>query len=283
VSVSAALSWDHGGSVLCGSLLARADDMPQIRIFPHAMSAFTRVQRTDPGPYAAGVHGYPRLVASPSSTPTRMNAEMPIRVVLADDQALMRRSLRLLLERVGNIEVIAEAGDLSSVEHHVHGHEPHVLVLDLSMPGGSSVEMIGRLRNRVPETQIVVLTRDESPVFAQQALAAGVLGYVLKALADAELPAAVRAAARGEQYISPSVSAGLDALQRSLTEERLTAREVEVLRLIALGHTSAEIAHKLQLSSRTVETHRRRIHNKLGLRTRADLVRYALASGLLRT
>jgi two-component system response regulator NreC len=101
-------------------------------------------------------------------------------------------------------------------------------------------------------------------------------------LADNELPAAVRAAARGEQFISPPVGIRLDALHRSLTDDLLTAREVEVLRLIALGHTSVEIAHKLQLSARSVETHRVRIHNKLGLRTRADLVRYALGRGLLR-
>jgi two-component system response regulator NreC len=151
------------------------------------------------------------------------------------------------------------------------------------MPDGSSIETIGKLRERVPDTQIVVLTMDDSPVFAQRAIAAGALGFVLKDLADGDLPQAVRAAARDEEYVSPRVAARLDALQRSLTEDRLTAREVEVLRLIALGHTSVEIARKLHLSPRTVETHRARIHGKLGLATRAELVRYALGRGLLRT
>jgi two-component system, NarL family, response regulator NreC len=210
------------------------------------------------------------------------SAPSPIRVVLADDHALMRHTLRLLLDGEEGVDVIAEAGDLASAVRHVHGHQPHVLVLDLSMPGGSSIETIGKLRERAPDTQVVVVTMDDSPVFAQHALATGALGFVLKELADSELPQAVRAAARGEEYISPRVAAGLDALQRSLTDDELTPREVEVLRLIALGHTSVEIAGKLHISPRTVETHRARIHRKLGLATRAELVRYALGRGLLR-
>src|SRR5271167_1681295 len=122
----------------------------------------------------------------------------------------------------------------------------------------------------------------DNPVFAQHALASGALGFVLKELADSELAQAVRAAARGEEYVSPRVAARLDALRRSLTDDQLTLREVEVLRLIALGHTSVEIARKLYISPRTVESHRARIHNKLGLGTRAELVRYALGRGLLR-
>jgi two-component system, NarL family, response regulator NreC len=156
-------------------------------------------------------------------------------------------------------------------------------VLDLSMPGGSSLETIGKLRERVPDTQVVVPTMDDSPVFAQRALATGALGFVLKELADTDLPEAIRAAARGEEYVSPRVAARLDALLRALTEDELTSREVNVLRLISLGHTSVEIARKLHLSPRTVETHRARIHRKLGLATRAELVRYALGRGLLRT
>ncbi len=207
----------------------------------------------------------------------------PIRVVLADDHALMRRSLRLLLESEEDIEVIAEACDLASVSGHVHGQQPHVLVLDLGMPGGSSIEAIGQLRERVPDTQIVVMAMEEDPVFAQRALTAGATGYVTKELADSELPQAIRAAVRGEQYVSPPAAARLEALHRSLTENALTPREVEVLRLIALGHTSVEIARKLHLSPRTVETHRAHIHKKLGLATRAQLVRYALRRGLLGT
>ncbi|HXR28480.1 MAG TPA: response regulator transcription factor [Solirubrobacteraceae bacterium] len=205
----------------------------------------------------------------------------PIRVVVADDHSLIRRSVRLLLEGEQDVELIAEADDVASAAHQVQGTHPNVLVLDLSMPGGSSIEAIGQLRERAPATQIVVMTMEESPVFAQRALAAGALGYVSKELADKELADAVRAAAHGEEFVSPSIGVRLDALNRSLTEHKLTPREVEVLRLIALGHTSVEIARKLSLSPRTVETHRAHIHRKLGLATRAELVRYALRRGLL--
>lgn len=223
------------------------------------------------------------LASSPPGAGPVLYTASPIRVVLADDHSLMRRGLRLLLDGEDGVEVIAEAADLASVVRLVHSRQPHVLVLDLSMPDGSSIETIGKLRERVPDTQIVVLTMDDSPVFAQRSLAAGALGFVLKDLADSDLPQAVRAVAQGEEYVSPRVGARLDALQRSLTEDKLTAREVEVLRLIALGHTSVVIARKLHLSPRTVETHRARIHGKLGLATRAELVRYALGRGLLRT
>jgi two-component system response regulator NreC len=189
--------------------------------------------------------------------------------------------LRLLLDGEDDLDVIAEADDISLVVPHVTGHKPHVLVLDLSMPGGSSLEAIGRLREGTPETRIVVLTMDENPLFAQQALSAGALGFVLKDNADEELPCAVRAAARGEEFVSPRAKARLEKLRASLDEDRLTPRETEVLRLIALGHTSVEIARKLHLSPRTIETHRTRIHRKLGLATRAELVHYALGRGLI--
>jgi two-component system, NarL family, response regulator NreC len=205
----------------------------------------------------------------------------PIRVVLADDHALVRRSLRMLLDGEDGVEVIAEAADIAGVTRDVLRRQPHVLVLDLNMPGGSSIEAISRLRERAPDTKIVVMTMEENPVFAQRAFAAGALGFVAKDLADGELAQAVRAAARGEEFSSPRIATRLDALHRSLTDDALSAREVEVLRLIALGHTSVEIARKLHLSPRTVETHRANIHRKLGLATRAELVRYALRRGLL--
>jgi len=202
-------------------------------------------------------------------------------VVLADDHAMMRRSLRLLLDDEPDVEVVAEASDLASVARHVHGHQPNVLVLDLGIRGGSSIEGIRALSERAPQTGIVVLTMEDSPVFAQRALTAGAVGFVAKDLADSELPQAVRAAACGEEYVSPRVAARLDAMHRALTDNKLTQREVEVLRLIAFGHTSVEIAHKLHLSPRTIETHRAHIHKKLGLSTRAELVRYALRRGLI--
>jgi two-component system, NarL family, response regulator NreC len=217
----------------------------------------------------------------PAARPVLREVEPPIRVVLADDHALMRRSLRLLLENERDLEVIAEAGDLQTVTRHVREHRPHVLVLDLGLPNGSSIQEIGRLRTEAPGTEIVVLTMEESPVFAQQALDAGAIGFVLKEMADEDLPAAVRRAARGLHYVSPRVAATLSALRRSITESRLSGRETEVVRLIALGYTSAEIGDELHLSPRTVETHRERINRKLGLRTRREVVRYALQHGLL--
>lgn len=195
----------------------------------------------------------------------------------------MLRGLRQLLDGEPDVDVVGEACDLVSVTGHVQGQRPHVLVLDLSLPGGSSMEAIGQLRELVPETEIVVLTMEMNPVVAQRALTAGACGYVTKDLADSELPEAIRAAVRGEQYVSPQVAARLEELHRALTGNALTPREVEVLRLIALGHTSVEIARKLHLSPRTVETHRAHIHKKLGLATRAQLVGYALRRGLLGT
>ena len=151
----------------------------------------------------------------------------PIRLVLADDHAMMRRSLRLLLESEDDLKVIAEATELETVIRHVREHRPHVLALDLGMPPGSSIEAMRRLREEVPGTEIVALTMEESPVFAQQALDAGAVGFVLKEMADEDLPDAVRRAARGLHYVSPRVAASLRALLRSRTDDRLGARETD--------------------------------------------------------
>jgi two-component system response regulator NreC len=204
-----------------------------------------------------------------------------IRVVLADDHAIVRRNLRLLLDDEDDVAVVSEAETIGSVVRNVHGHAPHVLVLDLQMPGGSSVEAIRRLREQVPATEIVVLTMERSPAFAQRAIDAGAIGFVLKDRADIELPEAVRRAARGDEFVSPHVAAGLDALRRAVTGDGLSRRETEVLRAIALGYTSAEIAAKMHLSRRTIETHRANIHRKLGLATRAELVHFALRRNLI--
>jgi two-component system response regulator NreC len=220
-------------------------------------------------------------VASPPGAGGRAPGHAPIRVVLADDHARVRRSLRLLLDDEGDVEVVAEAADLSMVDRQVHGHAPRVLVLDLQLPNGSSLELIRRLREQVPGTEIVVLTMERNPVFAQRALDAGAVGFVLKHRSDTELPEAVRLAARGEQYVSPYVGNGLEGLRRSVAGDGLSPRETEVLRLIALGHTNAEIARRLRLSRRTIETHRANIHRKLGLTTRAGLVQLALRRHLI--
>jgi two-component system, NarL family, response regulator NreC len=202
--------------------------------------------------------------------------------VVADDHELMRRSLRSVLGGEEDVEVIAEAGDLLTAVREVNGHLPHVLVLDLQMPDGSSIELIRQLRLRVPETEVVVVTMEDGPAYARAAIDAGAMGFVLKQYAAHDLPVAVRCAARGEQYVSARVGARLDALQRSVDDDGLSPREVDVLRFIALGLTSAEISDKLYLSRRTVESHRRRIHRKLGMVRRAELVEYALGRGLIR-
>jgi two-component system, NarL family, response regulator NreC len=132
-----------------------------------------------------------------------------IRVVLADDHAHMRRSLRLVLDAEDDLEVVAEANDLASVVRHVDDQRPRVLVLDLGMVGESGMEAVRRLRERAPETQIVVVTMEENPRFAQRALADGAVGFVVKELADEQLPDAIRLAAHGERYVSPRVAARL--------------------------------------------------------------------------
>lgn len=194
---------------------------------------------------------------------------------------MVRRTMRDLLDREQDIHVSAEASNVSSVDDYVRRHAPDVLVLDLRLPGGSSIETIRRLSAQSPDMQIVVVTMEESPQFAQQALDAGATGFVLKDRADSELISAIRLAARGEEYVSLRVAARLEALQQVTGAETLRPREMEILRLIALGFTSREIATKLQLSRRTIETQRSRIHSKLGLATRAELVRFAIDRHLL--
>ena len=204
-----------------------------------------------------------------------------VRIVLADDHAVMRSGLRMLLETEPGFEVVAEAGDAETARRYVNGHRPDVLILDLNMPGGSGLEAIPRLRAESPGTSIVVLTMQRDPAFARQALAAGALGYVLKSAADAELVLAVRLAADGEPYLNPQLGARLAALPADQRPGGLSERELEILRLIALGHTNPEIAERLYVSVRTVEAHRSHIHQKLRLDSRADLVRFALENRLI--
>jgi two-component system, NarL family, response regulator NreC len=204
-----------------------------------------------------------------------------VSVVIAGDHDAMRKGLRRLLADEQSITVTAEAVDLEPTAAQVSERQPDVLVLDLSIADGSTLSTLRELRKRVPQTQVVIVSADTAPGFAQRALAAGAIGFVLKEFADEDLARAIRAAARGDEYLSPLIAQRLTALRHALTDGRLTPRESEVLRLVALGHTNVEIARKLEVSARTVETHRANIHDKLGLRTRADLVRYALRCGLL--
>jgi two-component system, NarL family, response regulator NreC len=206
-----------------------------------------------------------------------------IRVVIADDHSVVRRGLRQLLDGEADFEVVAEADDVDSARRYVRGHHPDVLVLDLNMPGESSLEAIGGLREEFADTQIVVLTMRNEAAYARRALSDGVLGYVLKEAADRELVDAVRAAAAGESYLNPRLGARIAAEPPPGPPDGLSAREVEVLRMIALGNTNTQIAQELYLSVRTVETHRAHIQQKLGLTERSELVRYALDRGLVKT
>src|SRR3954447_24099066 len=205
------------------------------------------------------------------------------KIVIADDHAVMRAGLRMLLEREPDFAVVAEAGDVDSARRYVRAHRPQVLILDLQMPGEPSLPAIPAIREESPDTQIVILTMQEDPAFAREALRTGAVGYVLKEAASTQLVEAVRLALEGRTYLHPELGARLasEPEKPSGPPDDLTEREVEVLRLIALGHTNGEIAEQLYLSVRTVESHRAHIHQKLRLQTRAELVRYALAHDLL--
>ncbi len=206
-----------------------------------------------------------------------------IQIVLADDHPVVRRGLRMLLDDELDFEVVAEAGDIESARRYLSGHHPRVLVLDLNMPGGSTLKAIPTIRTEFPETHIVVLTMQPEPAYAREALAAGATGYVLKQAADMELVEAVRLAAAGERYLNPGLGARIAAEPAPGPPDNLSDREVDVLRLIALGYTNTQIAERLHISVRTVETHRSHIQQKLVLSSRAELVRYALDRGLVDT
>jgi len=203
-----------------------------------------------------------------------------IRVVIADDHAVVRSGLRLLLDAEDALHVVAEAGNIDDAKRMVSAHRPAVLVLDLNMPGGESLPAIPELAE---QTAVVVLTMQNDPAFARRALQDGATGYVLKEAADAELVQAVHAAAEGRTYLNPQLGARMAAAPAipDGPPDDLTQREVEILRLIALGHTNAEIGGQLYLSVRTIESHRAHIQQKTGRHSRAELVRYALDHSLL--
>jgi two-component system response regulator NreC len=206
-----------------------------------------------------------------------------ISVVLADDHRVVRAGLRLLLDKAAGLRVAGEAGDVREVERALTEHQPDVLVLDLNMPGEPPLSAIPRLREDHPRTQIVVLTMQNDPAFARDALRAGAVAYVLKEAAETELVEAVLSAAEGLTYLNPGLGARLAAepAGRASTPDRLSTREVEVLRLIAQGYTNTEIAAQLYLSVRTVESHRAHIQRKTARTSRADLVAYAQEHGLV--
>jgi len=203
-----------------------------------------------------------------------------IRIVLADDHTVVRSGLRMLLDAEDGLDVVAEAGEIDTTRRMVGAHRPDVLVLDLNMPGPESLPAIPELAQ---QTAVVVLTMQNDPAFARQALRSGAKGYVLKEAADAELVQAVHAAAQGRTYLNPELGARMAAAPPAPEgpPDDLTNREVEILRLIALGHTNAEIGQQLYLSVRTIESHRAHVQQKTGRNTRAELVRYALDHHLI--
>lgn len=214
----------------------------------------------------------------------------PIRVLLADDHAVLRSGLRLLLTSQNEFEVVGEASsgiETLSLAEQLH---PDLILLDLSMPAVGGLDALPTLRKLVPSTRILILTMHDDPQYLRQALKHGASGYVLKKAVDAELLSAMRSVLRGEVYVHPSMTRIL--LEGMLPEGRstnendswgsLSDREQAVLKMVALGHTSTEIAEQLSLSAKTVETYRARGMEKLGLRTRAALVKFALHEGLIR-
>ena len=214
----------------------------------------------------------------------------PPRILLADDHAVLRSGLRLLLTSQNEFDVIGEASSGTETLSLAEQLQPDLILLDLSMPALGGLDALPTLRKLVPSARILILTMHDDPHYLRQALKHGASGYVLKKAADAELLSAMRAVLRGEVYVHPSMTRilledMLPAAQTTNSEntwDSLSEREQEVLKMVALGHTSAEIAEQLSLSTKTVETYRARGMEKLGLRTRAALVKFALQEGLIK-
>ena len=210
---------------------------------------------------------------------------MPIRVVVVDDHAVVRSGIKLLLDRHDDIEVVGEAGNAQDAVFRVRELTPDVILLDLVMPGESGIEVMPRLLKEASGAKVLVLSMQDEPSYVREAFAAGASGYVLKEAADEEVVTAVREIAGGGSYVHPALGARMvtaEAAERAAADaDPLSDREREILRLLALGHTNQEIAKMLYISVRTAETHRAHIMQKLRLSTRAELVRHALAHGLL--
>ncbi|MFB6776106.1 response regulator [Streptomyces sp. NPDC056352] len=205
-----------------------------------------------------------------------------VTVVLADDHLVVRAGMRLLLAQDPAFRIVAESATVPDTLEAVRRTRPRVLVLDLTMAGQSSLPVIPALLNASPGTRILVLTMQEDPAFAREALRTGAAGYLLKEAAAEELRAAAHQVAGGATYVQPVLGARLAVdMPGSADQDSLTAREAEVLSLLALGHTNQEIAQRLYVSVRTVETHRARIRDKLGKDTRAELIAAARERGLV--
>ncbi len=217
-----------------------------------------------------------------SEEPEQIGA--PVTVVLADDHVIVRDGIRMVLESEPDIQVVAEAGTAEDAARYVLGHKPSILVLDLNMPGESSLDLIPSILKSSSDTRIIVLTMQSEPAFVRSALQAGASGYVVKHSAAKELVDAIRTAMKGETYLNPSLGARLAAApDAGAAPDELTPREIEVLGLLAQGYMNPEVAQQLVLSVRTVETHRANIQRKTGISTRAELIAYAKEHNLEKT
>lgn len=214
-----------------------------------------------------------------------------IRVLIADDHAVLRTGLKLLLSAQPDMEVVGEAADGGEAMAKARALRPDVILMDLTMPGIGGSEATRRIKDESPGIKVLVLTMHDDPSYLRHLLEAGASGYVVKKSADADLLLAIRAAHRGEVFLDSSLAGGLvDEVIRPSGPRRprdayetLSDREREVLKWLARGHTNQEIAEKLFLSVKTVETYRARLAEKLDLRGRAELVRFAMERGLLHT
>jgi DNA-binding NarL/FixJ family response regulator len=216
-------------------------------------------------------------------------AMLETRLILADDHAVLRSGLRLLLEAQPDLNVVGEAGDGREALRLAQSLQPDLILLDLSMPGLGGLEALPLLRTAAPAARILVLTMHDDEGYLKQTLRGGASGYILKRAADSELLSAVRAVLRGEVYVHPSLTKHLvgdlvappPSAPSNDPWDELSEREQEVLTLVALGYSATEIAERLSLSAKTVETYRARGMEKLDLRSRAALVQFALGHGLL--
>jgi two-component system response regulator NreC len=214
-----------------------------------------------------------------------------IRLLLADDHAVLRSGLRMLLDVQPDMEVVGEAANGVEAVREALASRPDVVLMDVAMSGEGGLEATRRIKQRAPEIKVLVLSMYDDESYLRRALEAGASGYALKRAADTDLLSAIRAVARDEVYLHPALTRvlvtdllGHDPSTRGAAradEPHLSDREVEVLRLVALGHTNQEIADSLYLSVKTVESYKGRLMEKLGLRGRAALVRYAVEAGLL--
>ena len=210
----------------------------------------------------------------------------PIRVALCDDHAVVRSGLRRILSDEDGIEVVGEAGNAADAVALAAAESPDVFVMDLGLPGVNGIDATRQVRDASPATAVLILTVHDDIAYLRRAFDAGARGYLVKDAADVELVLAVRHVAAGDDYVHPSLGAALLAPEAATARPsgpggELSEREVDVLRLVALGHTNADIAEELYVSVRTVETHRAHVQQKLGLKARADLVRVAREFGLI--